>query len=156
MTDIDTSAAATAALLDGVTEGPWTIPEKYISEVERADGKTISSCWYESCIGTTINLHDVADCSLEESAANARFIAAARQLVPALAAENAALTDRAEQAEARIAELEGALDGLYDAITAEDRRGDRALTIAGGTANLKWLLDAQDAARAALAGEAGE
>ena len=44
-----------------------------------------------------------------------------------------------------------ALDDLLEAITAEDRFGDRSLTITGSTAYLKWLLDAEDTARATLA-----
>lgn len=54
------------------------------------------------------------------------------------------------------ADLADALDSLLDAITAEDRFGDRALTIQGPTAALKWLLEAQDDARAALAKARGE
>lgn len=49
-----------------------------------------------------------------------------------------------------VARLRDALDSLLDAITAEDRFHDRALTITGGTAALKWLLEAEDDARAAL------
>lgn len=43
------------------------------------------------------------------------------------------------------------LDNLLDAITADDKFGDRSLTITGPTSNLKWLIEAQDDARAALA-----
>ena len=50
-----------------------------------------------------------------------------------------------------VAALVEALEGLLDATTAENRFGDRALTITGPTANLKWLIDAQDEAHAALA-----
>lgn len=52
---------------------------------------------------------------------------------------------------ALIEELVGALDNLIDAVTAEDRFGDRSLTITGSTAALKWLIEAQDEASAILA-----
>ena len=43
------------------------------------------------------------------------------------------------------------LDNLLDAITADDKFGDRSLTITGPTSNLKWLIEAQDDARSAIA-----
>ncbi len=55
----------------------------------------------------------------------------------------------------RVKEARKALEGLRDAVTAEDKFGDRALTITGSTANLKWLLDADCDARAWLAGKDG-
>ena len=58
--------------------------------------------------------------------------------------------------EAKLAQAVDALDDLLEAITAEDRFGDRSLTITGSTANLKWLLDAEDTARATLAEIKGE
>ena len=61
-----------------------------------------------------------------------------------LAAANAVL-------EAKVAGLVDALAGLLCAITDTDQIGDRKLTITGGTEALRWLLDAEDAARAALA-----
>lgn len=53
-------------------------------------------------------------------------------------------------AEAEVARLRAALENLLDAILAQDRHGDRSLTITGSTANLKWLLEAEDDARTAL------
>lgn len=47
--------------------------------------------------------------------------------------------------------LADAAQNLLDAITAEDQFGDRSLTITGRTQNLKWLLEAEEEARAALA-----
>ena len=61
-----------------------------------------------------------------------------------LAAANAVL-------EAKVAGLVDALAGLLCAITDTDQIGDRKLTITGGTEALRWLLDAEDAARATLA-----
>ena len=57
------------------------------------------------------------------------------------------------QAADRIEALTDALDNLLEAITAEDQFHDRSLTITGSTANLRWLLEAEDDARAALKGE---
>lgn len=72
--------------MSGYTKGRWVCPEAYPSEVEREDGKTIASCWHEQAVGAEITLVDVAPVSLEESAANARLIAAAPELLEALEA----------------------------------------------------------------------
>lgn len=53
-------------------------------------------------------------------------------------------------------ELLEALDSLLDAIAAETQHGDRSLTITGPTANLKWLLEACEDARAAIAKARGQ
>ncbi|WRH62090.1 MAG: hypothetical protein RSE12_17210 [Fuscovulum sp.] len=50
-----------------------------------------------------------------------------------------------------VAELVEALDNLLEAVSAKDQHGDGALTITGPTANLKWLIEAEDDARAILA-----
>ena len=82
---VDTSPEAIAALLDGVTEGPWEWDE-WCSD--------LSPLW-------TVEMSQGAgyiDWSVNKES-HARFILAARQLVPALAAENAAL--KAEDARLR-------------------------------------------------------
>ena len=56
----------------------------------------------------------------------------------------------------RIEALTDALDNLLEAISAEDQFHDRSLTITGSTANLRWLLEAEEDARAALEGESHE
>jgi len=70
MTAIDTSTAAVTALMDGVTEGPWTTG-KVLFDCVFAGGEVVSAGGSEG----------------PKAEANARFIAAARQLVPALLAE---------------------------------------------------------------------
>jgi hypothetical protein len=65
----------------GHTRGSWIVPQQYPSEIENADGKTIASCWHEHAANRTINVVGVLECSLEESAANARLIAAAPELL---------------------------------------------------------------------------
>jgi predicted DCC family thiol-disulfide oxidoreductase YuxK len=47
--------------------------------------------------------------------------------------------------------LVDAADDLLNAITAENKFGDRSLTITGPTANLKLLMGAEDDALAAIA-----
>jgi hypothetical protein len=89
-------------------------------------------------------------------AAQEYWMARAEQAEAALKATLEREAETQRRHDARVAELEEALDGLYDAITAEDRFGDRALTITGSTENLKWLILTQDAARAALSREGGE
>ena len=56
----------------------------------------------------------------------------------------------AHEAADRIEALTDALDNLLEAITAEDQFHDRSLTITGSTANLRWLLEAEEDARAVL------
>ena len=65
--------------------------------------------------------------------------------------ERSAERDALERAETLLAEAVEALDNLIDAITATDQIGDRKLVITGSTANLKWLLEAEEDARATLA-----
>ena len=52
--------------------------------------------------------------------------------------------DAMEEAADRIEALTDALDNLLEAITAEDQFHDRSLTITGPTANLRWLLEAEE------------
>jgi chromosome segregation ATPase len=65
-------------------------------------------------------------------------------------------TQAVRDLEAKLAKAVEALDDLLEAITAEDRFGDRSLTITGPTANLKWLLETEEEARATLAEIDGE
>ena len=83
MSEIDTSTAAVERLMDGVTPGPW--------EYDEESGKIfgVASFVYEH--------------------ADARFIASARQLVPALAAERDALRAENERLRAEAAKLAEAL-----------------------------------------------
>ncbi|RWP64868.1 hypothetical protein [Mesorhizobium sp.] len=68
------------------TPGPWAIDPKYLSEVQTPDDKTIASCWHAHAEGRTVSITGVLECSLEESAANARLIAAAPDMLAALKA----------------------------------------------------------------------
>lgn len=63
------------------TPGPWVIDENYLSEVQTSSLLTVATCWHEHTAGQTINVTGVLECSLEESAANARLIAAAPDLL---------------------------------------------------------------------------
>ena len=86
---VDTSPEAIAALLDGVTEGPWAADVSDPSDVVVwAETPAKSTDEFVANIGRRVQRVSIA---FDIDAANARFIAAARELVPALAAENAAL-----------------------------------------------------------------
>jgi hypothetical protein len=88
----DTSTEAVERLLDGVTPGPWA----WQTDTEIAldsRGYVIAS--------TELSVHDEP-----EILANARFIAASRDLVPALLAERDAALARAERAEAALRRIE--------------------------------------------------
>lgn len=114
------------AMLAAATPGPWAMgpdEEGEPAQCITADGFDIATAW---------GGYNRAD-------ADTRLIAAAPEVTAELIA-----------AHKRIAEMKGALDSLLDAITASDMVGDRSLTITGPTANLKWLLEAEEEARDAL------
>ena len=96
---IDTSPEAIAALLDGVAPGPW-------EEITPSDG-----IWPPRVFSgrSIISMVDNSDMLHLEKVANARFIAAARELVPALAAEIARLTDERDEARAALAARDAAM-----------------------------------------------
>lgn len=107
-TSVDTSAAAIAAVMEGVTPGPWTDDPGNIEDVEdysvdREDDDYSGLCW--SGVGNSVSTVAlvVVPSSFgmdEEQAANARFIAWCREGVPALSAQLTAETARADAAEA--------------------------------------------------------
>lgn len=86
---IDTSKEAVERLLDGVTPGPWGQDGPVSAKIVWA-GPDLRVCFLTSD---------------GPASKNARFIAAARELVPALAAERDAQTARADAAEAEVARL---------------------------------------------------
>lgn len=100
MTDkIDTSTAAIAALMDGVTPGPWEQDGPISSKIVWA-GPDVRVCFMTSD---------------GPASKNARFIAASRELVPALTDERDAAVARAERSEARVAELESEVERMREA-----------------------------------------
>lgn len=92
---------------------------------------------------------EVTSCRAYIIGANAGWEAAVEQGEATPAAD--AMLARAEAAEAKLARAVEGLDGLLEAITATTQYGDRSLDITGPTANLKWLLEAEEAARAIIA-----
>lgn len=115
MADIDTSAAAIAALLDGVTDGPWVG-----FNMTHAEGRPMTPEEIGEYVCNSVKIgkpdqflfigakhDDGGDCDVAHfgngprSAANMALCIASRQLVPALAAERDEALARAEQAEAR-------------------------------------------------------
>ena len=103
MTEIDTSPDRIAAIMDGVTDAPWRFEPDEGACLPRVES-------VEKLVCTVGNAESWLD-ALDEWTANARFIAAARDLVPALAAERDAL--RAE------------VDRLRDALEIASRRADQ-------------------------------
>lgn len=75
----------------------------------------------------------------------------AMQLLQTLSNMNGDLSRDMYKTKLLLAKAVEALDDLLEAITAEDRFGDRSLTITGPTANLKWLLETEEEARTTLA-----
>jgi chromosome segregation ATPase len=137
---VDITPENTARMLDGVTEGPWK-PTWIAQE---------TSDWCIHAHGSPWQLAYLADGGLRtgfNTEANARFIAWAREAVPALAAENAALkadvrtyqdtvrdmTAEAEAMKARLAEVEAQLNAVQrahvirvEACIAEEDRAEAA------------------------------
>ena len=93
MTQTDTSTEAVEALLKDVTEGPWEVDW------------TGNGYW----IGDTISMVG----ETYQEARDVKFIAASRELVPALLAERDAL--KAALADARETAMREAADEAYDA-----------------------------------------
>ena len=96
---IDTSPEAVAALLDGVTPGPWRI-QNCASMGHRCTN------YYQEIWNDETNIlvtTEVTRAHNDGGAKNMRFIAAARELVPALATEIASLTAERDEARAQVA-----------------------------------------------------
>ena len=107
MTDIDTSTAAVAALMDGVPGTQWI----YANE----GGEHVVMCG--DLYVCTIHWMDTMNHGRSE--ASARFIAAARKLVPALAAERDALiaeNERMRETQTEMTALVAAATDLRDQI----------------------------------------
>lgn len=83
MGDMKTGPSVLDAAVPAHTPGPWKIEAPYLSEVQTEQNETVASCWYRDAEGVDIQVRGVVGCSLEESAANARLIAAAPDLLEA-------------------------------------------------------------------------
>ena len=86
MTTIDTSTEAVGRLLDGVTPGPWELRHNMAEDEvgEYAEGVSVVANGRFYVHEHELCFDDDVDALIE---ANARFIAAARDLVPALLKE---------------------------------------------------------------------
>ncbi len=70
--------------MSNFTPGPWIVEAPYFSEVQTMERESVASCWHSDCNGKSVTISGVIECSPEESAANARLIAAAPDLLEAL------------------------------------------------------------------------
>lgn len=88
MSEIDTSTAAIAALMDGVTPGPWCAgAHRWPTQV--------GCC---PLVGQPFSAHHhLRNVAAANTEADIRFIAASRELVPALSAERDALRAEVER-----------------------------------------------------------
>lgn len=86
MTEINTSTEAVERLLDGVTPGPWELRHNMAKDEngEYAEGVSVVANGRFYVHEHDLGFNDDVDARIE---AAARFIAAARDLVPALLAE---------------------------------------------------------------------
>lgn len=92
----DTRTEAVTALLEGVTPGPWRMGQ----DEEGPPATCITAGGFDICTAWGGYLAEDAD---------AAFIAAARQLVPALLAQRDAAIARANAAEAKVEKLRATL-----------------------------------------------
>lgn len=93
---IDTSREAVERILDGVTEGPW--------ESESGHEQQNGQLYWQVTDGRDAIMQNQFCWCQGDQAANARFIAAARELVPVLLAErDAALAEVARLSHAHAA-----------------------------------------------------
>ena len=109
MGEIDTSTAAIERLMDGVTPGPWELRGR----------QTVG-----------IGVNTVAKCGWKNGRKDAPFIAAARDLVPTLAAERDTLRAEVER-------LRGILLAAVDAWDTHNESGDMMQG--------RWVGDARSA-----------
>lgn len=101
----DTSTDAVKKLLDGVTPGPWQSDGVFMDRdhevrVAMPDDCGVPMATIAEAFHNWNDVTDIAErrISWKEAEANARFIAAARDLVPALLAERDALRGKLEAA----------------------------------------------------------
>ena len=144
---IDTSREAVERLLDGVTPGPWQSDGEFMDRYHEVRVAMPDRCGVPmaTIAEASHNWNDVTDVaerriSWKEAEANARFIAAARELVPALLARAEAAEaerDRAMQTCEQIAARAEAALAEVSRLTAERDEADRR----AGAAERGWEAD---------------
>lgn len=98
MTKIDTSSVAIEALLKDVTPGPWYVEKRYSFVIHKETPQVmwdVPNATARSLIADTGN-------NVLSGRSDASFIAAARELVPALLAERDALEEEVERLKAQV------------------------------------------------------
>lgn len=125
----DTSTKAVTAFLEGVTPGPWVT-------VEESEGHGWGVSWRIVQSGNWLN--DIAEMVNEQ---DARFIAAARELVPALLAER-------DRIAAQVVQLQRELDAAIAALDRVRAEGMREANTAHAKAEMaelcEWLAEDED------------
>lgn len=119
---IDTSAEAVAAMLEGLTPGPWSTDTITGSDPNGDEWETDIEVY--SASGKFIHGHDIgySDETDAEIKYNASFIAAARELVPVIAAERDALRAENERLTEKLAKAEAsALEQVAGAYLAAEQ-----------------------------------
>lgn len=138
----DTTPAAIAAILDGVTPGPWIVtPDGY-----RVTDKVVMFDNEGARHGETPNIVIFA-----ETQQNAGFIAAARELVPALAAENERLAKELASAQRGRDEWRDEFKALAAAIVGDT--GLSAMTVAAQARLYRPRAEKAEAERDRLAAQ---
>lgn len=123
MTEIDTSTEAVEALLKNVTPGPLVVRvdrngvRRVFSEKTETQVATASVFASWMPLDEKREAHRIAD-------ANARFISASRELVPALLAERDQLRDELDAAYAIIAAERGEVIKLREALSKKAQAND--------------------------------
>ena len=111
MTKIDTSTEAVEALLDGVTGGPFIVDDFGIKgghpcRIAMPDHNGIPMATVAECFQNWNDAYlNERRISWKEAQANASFIAASRELVPALLAERDALKAEVDRLKAQADEV---------------------------------------------------
>ena len=116
---IDTSTEAVDALLKDVTPGPWDNQGHHRVDTEFGVFGDASRS-----VCSTGGFQDGNEGTHHENKSNARFIAASRQLVPALLAERDQLRDELDAAYAIIAAERAEVIKLRDALSKKDQAND--------------------------------
>lgn len=153
MSETDISTAAVERLLDGVTEGPWEYRPHELDDwgVVRAGAFVLCQARDPAMMDDS----QLAQCRADGSdpwSDNARFVAASRDLVPALLADRDRLAAEVARLTAEVEQMYQTLHAARDCISsASDQLTKRYAKELNGKKWGWWYLDLANAAIAANA-----